>query len=79
MPAIALVPPSVLKDAMIRAGWKLHREDSFNWVLLKDGTPLVIPKRGKLVAREVMESCLIDGLMAPGELVLHIQATGYTF
>jgi len=79
MPAIALVPPSVLKDAMLSAGWRIHREDSFNWLLLKDGVPLAIPKRGRLVAREVMENCQIDGQLAPGELLSHIQAIGYQF
>lgn len=79
MPAIALVPPKVLKDAMIRAGWTIYREDSFNWLLLKNTVPLVIPKRGRLVAREVMESCLIDGQISAGQLVSHIQETGYIY
>jgi hypothetical protein len=79
MPAIALVPPAVLKDAMLHAGWHLYREDSFNWLVIKGGTPLAIPKRGRLVAREVMESCLIDGVMSPGELLMHIQEIGHVF
>lgn len=64
---------------MLRAGWVVYREDSFNWLLLKDGAPLAIPKRGRLVAREVMESCIIDGRLSPGELLSHIQETGYQF
>lgn len=79
MPAIALVPPEVLKNAMLRAAWTVYKEDSFNWVLVKNGLPLAIPKRGRLVAREVMESCIIDGQVTPGELIEHIKATGYKF
>jgi hypothetical protein len=65
------------KDEMVRAGWTLYKEDSFNWLLLKDGVPSAIPKRGRLVAREIMESCLIDGGLSMGQLLMHIQATGY--
>jgi len=79
MPAIALVPPTVLKDVMVLDGWSVDEEDSLNWMLFKNGNSLEIPKRGKLIAREVFESCLIDGGMSLGRFFEHCKQLGYKF
>lgn len=79
MPAVALVPPKIVKDVMLRVGWVVFSEDSFNWVLLKNGVPLAVPKRGKLVAREVLENCLIEGQLSPGAFIEHCREVGHEF
>ena len=58
MPAIAPVPPNILKDVLVEAGWAIFDEDSYNWLLMKNGVPLALPKHGGVVSLEIHEKCL---------------------
>jgi hypothetical protein len=66
MPALAHVPPAILKQVLEFDGWKVTHEDHYNWLLEKAAfDPLPIPKRTKLISFEIHEHCLavakIDG------------------
>ena len=67
MSLLSRVPPSILKDVLIHAGCELIEEDTYNWVLMKAGQPLVIPKMGLFVAVEVIERCLHRAGLTPEE------------
>ena len=59
MPALAPIPPRVLKDVLVRDGWSIYDEDSYNWILTKGNQILPpVPKRGGVVAMEVHEHLL---------------------
>ena len=77
MPAIAPVPPPVLRDCLLEDGWSLFDEDSYNWVLVKNGRPLVIPKRGGLVAIEISSKVLEIANLNPGRYFELLEIVGY--
>ncbi len=61
MPAIAPVPPHILRAILELDGFKVVAEDACNWVLVKDAAdvfPIILPKIGKLVAVDVLMSAL---------------------
>jgi hypothetical protein len=66
LPAIAPIPPLAMKQLLELRGWKVVSEDKFNWLLEAskyEGTvkpePLPLPKRGRLLALDVMMDTLI--------------------
>lgn len=64
MPALPLIPPEVLKEVLFKYAYELIDHDDYNWVLRRgEELPLVIPKRGDLVAREIMENALNQSKM----------------
>ncbi len=60
MPALAPIPPDTLKRILELSGYELIEEDKYNWVLAKgsDELPVTLPKRGQLVAVDVMMNIL---------------------
>lgn len=64
MAALASVPPKILCEMLRRAGYSLIKESPYNWIYYKDGItdfPLLnVPKRGKLVALQVLETLLFN-------------------
>lgn len=57
--ALAHIPPTVLKQILECDDWQVTNEDTYNWLLQKDGKdPLVIPKRIKMVPFEIHERCM---------------------
>jgi hypothetical protein len=77
MAALALVPPAVFKQVLEHIGWTIATEGKYNWTMAKDGVPLTIPKQGKLVSRGLLEACLQDGILTPGDYFDAIRAVGY--
>jgi hypothetical protein len=73
MTTIACVPPEVLKRILELKGYKLKRETKYNWTFVLPGAPeddprtVVIPKRGDLVAVEVMMGTLVAAHILPGD------------
>lgn len=71
MTAIACVPPDVLKLILEKKGYKVKRETKYNWTLVaemsEESEPIVIPKRGNLVALEVMMGTLVAAHILPGD------------
>jgi hypothetical protein len=66
MPAIACIPPLAMKKILELRGWKVVSEDNHNWLLEAskyDGSikpePLPLPKRGRVLAVDVMMDSLI--------------------
>ncbi len=66
MPAIAPIPPLAMKSILELRGWRVVSEDKFNWLLEAskyEGNvkpePLPLPKRGRLLAVDVMMDTLI--------------------
>lgn len=77
--AIALVPPAVFKQVLECCGWTVDEEGKFNWTMVKDGVPLTIPKRGKLVSRDLFEACMQTGILTPGDYFEALKKIGYKF
>jgi hypothetical protein len=64
MPALAPVPPRVLKRILELDGYECVAEDATCWILLSKNHPAVIPKIGDLVALEIMDSVLSPSQMS---------------
>ncbi|SRR5258708_1011954 len=78
VPALAHIPPDVLRQILVEDGWTLRREDSYNWVLIKDGRePLIVPKRVRKVAFELHERCLQIAGMDLGRYFELLERVGY--
>ena len=60
MPALAPVPPTILKKILELAGYKTFKEDVHNWAMARkdDELPIILPKLGRYVAVEVMMNAL---------------------
>jgi hypothetical protein len=61
MPAIAPIPPHILRAILELDGFRVISEDLYNWVLVKDAAdvfPIILPKIGKLVAVDVLMGAL---------------------
>lgn len=71
VPAIACVPPEILKLILEKKGYRVKRETKHNWTLVleSDGEeePVVIPKRGDLVGMEIMMGTLVASHILPGD------------
>jgi hypothetical protein len=74
MPAVACIPPWAMKEILAHYGFQAIAEDEYNWVLsdTKDHLgiteaspkePLILPKRGDLLALDVMMDTLIKSKM----------------
>jgi hypothetical protein len=57
MVPIAQIPPYLMKQVLILDGWKLRRQDEFNWLLSKGRKYLPIPRKCKTLPFAVMEIC----------------------
>lgn len=79
MPAITPIPPEVLFKVLVEAGWSAHGEDHFNWVLQRDGQPLVVPKHGGVVSLTVMENVLERAGFEPGRYFEFLEKVGYSY
>lgn len=80
MAALALVPPAVFKQVLEYLGWTaLAEEGVYNWTMHKDGVPLTIPKKGKLISRALLEGCLAEGILTPGDYFAALNAIGFKF
>lgn len=59
MPAILQPTPAELRKALEDFGWRVVREDSYNWLLAKAGfLPLAIPRRVQTVPYDILYHCL---------------------
>ena len=74
MPAVACIPPWAMKEILEHFGFSVIAEDEYNWVLSEtkahlgvatagEVEPLVLPKRGDLLAMDVMMETLIAAKM----------------
>ena len=79
MAALSLVPPVIFKQALECLGWIVVDEGKFNWTVAKGGIPLTIPKQGKMVSRALLDGCLSDGILTPGDYFDAVKSTGYQF
>lgn len=78
MPALAHVPPEILKQILELDDWHVGYEDSYNWLLEKSGRdPLPIPKRIKLIPFEIHEHCMKVAEMDFGRYFELLSKTGY--
>ena len=68
MPAIDPIPPALLKRVLELAEYKVITEDKHNWLLAKfdHDVPIILPKRGQLVAVDVMMNTLASANLPPG-------------
>lgn len=59
-PALSPVHPKTLRKILKFHGYVVVGEDDLNWALARmdDDPPIILPKRGKLVAVEVMMDVL---------------------
>jgi hypothetical protein len=71
MPAIACIPPWAMKEILTLFGFLVIAEDEYNWVMSKtkdhlgvaevdEKEPIILPKRGELLALDVMMTTLIN-------------------
>lgn len=69
-PALAPIPGWALKDILIEYGFKVSFEDEYNWILDEpkqpDVEPIVIPKKGEVVALDVMMDTIINARIPYG-------------
>jgi hypothetical protein len=74
MPAIACIPPWAMKEILAHFGFQVIAEDEYNWVLSEtkdhlgiaeagEKEPLILPKRGDLLALDIMMDTLIKAKM----------------
>jgi hypothetical protein len=74
MPAIACIPPWAMKEMLELFGFQVIVEDEYNWVLSEtkdhlgvatatEKEPIILPKRGDLLALDVMMDTLIKSQM----------------
>lgn len=57
MVPFAQIQPETMKQVLILDGWKLRREDEFNWLLSKGLKYLPIPRKCKTLPFAVMNAC----------------------
>jgi len=62
MPAFAPVAPETLKAILEAVGFKVSKEDGFNWTMVRGEhePPIILPKLGVLVSLDVMMQALSD-------------------
>lgn len=75
MVSFAQIPPYLMKAVMVLDGWKVRREDEFNWLLSKRHKYIAIPKMCKTLPFELMNLCFqLSGLRGQRYLDLLAQA-----
>jgi hypothetical protein len=79
MAALALVAPDIFKQVLECLGWRVAEEGKLNWTLVKNGIPVTIPRRGKLVSRIIFESLIEEGIITPGSYLKALKKIGYSF
>ena len=68
MPALKQIAPVILKEVLEAADWRVYNEDRLNWSMVnKSGQSVEIPKRGRLVSFDVMESAMSKADLLPGD------------
>ena len=77
MPAIASVPPDILKRILELNGWSILDEGKYNWIMVRNGAPLSIPRKGRLVSLPVLDACLITAEIAPGDYFEALEQIGH--
>jgi hypothetical protein len=60
MVPLAQISPELMKQILTLDGWKVRRQDEFNWLLSKGRKYLAIPKKCKTLPFAIMEVCLDD-------------------
>jgi hypothetical protein len=64
MPAILQPTPEELKNALFASGWVVSHEDSYNWLLSKDGyNPRAVPKRVRTIPDDILHHCMNEAKM----------------
>jgi hypothetical protein len=53
----AQIQPYLMKQVLILDGWKLRRQDEFNWLLSKGRKYLPIPRKCKTLPFAIMNTC----------------------
>lgn len=78
MQALAHIPPEVWKRILELDGWTVLYEDSYNWLLEKDGKePVALPKRIKLVPFEIHEHFMAVSEIHLARYFELLEAAGY--
>lgn len=67
MPAVMPCAPETFRKILERFGYKVYRQDLLNWSMVR-GTesPVIIPKKGKVVSLEVQYSVFAQTGLTPG-------------
>lgn len=81
MPALRPVPPDVFRQVLESKGWNLIAEDEHNWVFAKDvdDFPIVLPRRVKLLAVDVMMHAMDQAELPDGECLAILTTLGYAY
>jgi len=68
MPALAPVTPDAFRRILELHGYHIVQDDEYNWVLARDSkdVPIILPKKGSLVALDVMMDALDRAKMDNG-------------
>ncbi len=68
MPALRQVAPIILKEILEAAEWTVYTEDKWNWCMVdNEGESVELPKYGRFVSFQVMESVLSRAQLLPGD------------
>ncbi len=68
--SLAPIPPPVFKAILEKEGFKIQRDTEYIWAFFKDDSPapvIILPKKGKLVALDVMMDILDQIKMNDGK------------
>ncbi len=57
MVPFAQITPELMKQILVLDGWRVRREDEFNWLLSKGRKYLPIPKKCKTLPFAIMNIC----------------------
>jgi len=58
MVPFAQISPELMMQVLTLDGWKVRRQDEFNWLLSKGRRYLVIPRKCKTLPFAIMDFCL---------------------
>jgi len=75
MPPLAQIQPYLMKQVLVLDGWRVRKEDEFNWILAKGRKYLVIPRKCRTLPFAAMNVCFEEaGLRGQRYLDLLTQA-----
>ena len=77
-PVVATPPPETAVKALESAGWKVAGQQALNWYLSRNGTYLVVPKRGAILDWDVLSHILDTADLSYEEFRELVRDTGYT-